>query len=1191
MTAMTKNRTGHKDDDGDDGQRNHSNGSGPCCGYRLPPYFGLMLLTTSFVAYSAMILITTLSARDSMSTTTTVTMMLYPMDFWVFGITALLALDMWFSTRNETATLAFSSLAMGWLVKGFVSKFVSTTLASDNNASDDSGNHIDNASVLQSREVLISTTVYYIFWTISAFFLAATLSAAWRPLHNSTKGCGRLAQVRISFLLILVSTGVLIIGCVVGTVSSNSNVTIFDAGLISWHVSTVLFLVLGASVWGALATEQTVTVWGLPNSRASLPLAVTLIVTLVLWIFATTKNDDSSFVYLDLAIYFGATLINYLVHNLLFSIFSPPQGKDEKEQVHDTESSSSESSNGLHPIPVVVANGSEMQGVESDIFYQDFLYLSAFFSGQKRPATASESQQQQQQQKTTAIQEDDNVELTQAQRSRDSSGAAINRQLHDDIADASTGCGSSKQCCGTPKSKIESPGGFFEWVYSVIGFPPAPLQKEEDARNDVLEATGKPIATEGTVGTFKLLRTEKVPDRNSSVGLLSWSGLMMLGQHGTDELKDSKTLIDNNEKDLEVGAVLVAKNESEQKPKEKTKVFKRQVDERSQGYVPEFLEINQPKNVVLSSSGESKISQLTTHTNAGCVFTQYARHMKIEQRQEPAKMPPTGADPHAIEKAQRLDPGGVSTSPGQKTGDERQICTDVGSYEVIEEESIRVDDASEAQSDILHQVQVNLRSKRVHKAKLSVDDLKSSGKQGHASQVLASNRVRNWADRWRRRKSGTLENGPSIRMVEKDAQQKALTEVNAAKLNGADESELLRHSRSSKDISTEGIKLLRGPSTENAIADRQLRCLGSVGSSRSVAKGGKAKAFRVQHPAKQSSSSGNLDMIDEPCEVLAEQNVDVPVEELDRYQAQSGVSKMRKMKIVHHPVDHDGKKKARRSKTDPCHDSDASGDFSVPTSVPGNPGRSSDDSVSQIDTDTESVVSAWHRASIAKFKSNTTHVGPVVAHIKINEQEQSIHEDKSLHHNSMDDSVEADADEASQKRVDSGNRENGDDENIDGSDHSSIPSQLSCSTSVATSNHEQQEGGQDPFWSFLEEAGKTPDPMVVTKRSHRLPVHPRTTSKYWRLHQPVSTLHGALPIISEGLEKSSHSKSNSGRRSNSSRTVSSSQRLGIEVGDMELLVDNDADQVSLDFRRGDGNDDLMAVAPAEDWRDLLDLPP
>mmetsp|Transcript_6034 Transcript_6034/g.14984 ORF Transcript_6034/g.14984 Transcript_6034/m.14984 type:complete len:980 (-) Transcript_6034:1596-4535(-) len=490
------------------------------------PCYGIVFFVIGFASYSAITAIF-LQSDSTSSSDMTMTMDEYTMnaimELGLFGFTTLLALHMWWITRNETSTMAIGSAALGWLNKAFCSAFISSSSSttssshvSDNpNSDSDGGGDINGVSgsdgntMMHTNEFMISTTITYVLWTIASFFLTVTVYEAWKRIFRRGKqkrfgsSFGALLRARLSFLLVAISMLVIVAGCIIGSTTSTADggdtTKVFQIGRIMWHVSGTLFVVFSALIWDTRAVEHTVTMWGLRNSRAGSILIVVSILTLAL--YATVSFVLQQYIiYMDYVIYFGAAFSMYLIHNLLFSIFPRHKTKAVKtnniqnvnvnEPEIEMDTSSSGSNSFTQSEPVLEQTGSVIQGIESDVFYRRFLYYSALFStpSQEMVAAASRSFEEE----VEEVEDEDVVSVADDDNTKDDIENQMTAQNVRSLAPVACLSPTGNRSVSDNKStKAPESENLIGWVYSLLFQTHHPAMGSNDSNEKQVEAEPK----------------------------------------------------------------------------------------------------------------------------------------------------------------------------------------------------------------------------------------------------------------------------------------------------------------------------------------------------------------------------------------------------------------------------------------------------------------------------------------------------------------------------------------------------------------------------------------------------------------------------------------------------------------------------------------------------------------------------
>ncbi|KAG7350700.1 hypothetical protein IV203_010060 [Nitzschia inconspicua] len=228
------------------------------------------------------------------------------LDFYIFGVTTLLTLHLWLVGRNKTSCLAFSFMACGFLIRGSIA------------------NHGYQKGYDLSRYqpvFYVATMLYYVCWTISAVFFRALIERAWERATIKPRFCG-VFESGLALLFLGFSTVLLIVGGFLSATGASADM-VFNIGRISWHISFFVFLCGGGNVWGAVSSEQTVKVWGLPNSFAGRHLIFFLSMAALSWIVVFSWKDPIGSFYFEMLAYFGLLMTVFFTHNVLLSVVIP----------------------------------------------------------------------------------------------------------------------------------------------------------------------------------------------------------------------------------------------------------------------------------------------------------------------------------------------------------------------------------------------------------------------------------------------------------------------------------------------------------------------------------------------------------------------------------------------------------------------------------------------------------------------------------------------------------------------------------------------------------------------------------------------------------------------------------------------------------------------------------------------------
>jgi hypothetical protein len=231
---------------------------------------------------------------------------LYALDFFLFAVATILTLHLFLVGRNESSCLAFAGVAIGFLIRGFISNY---------------GKQKGYDSVRYKPAFYIASMVYYVVWTASAVFFRAVIETAWERVTNKPQRCGVLDS-GLALLFVILSTIIVLTGGIVSATTDSADM-IFRIGRVCWHISYYVFLCCGANVWGALASERTVKVWGLPNSFAGKFLIFFLSIAGLSWIVVFAWEDPVGSSYFAMLAYFGVLMAAVFAHNAMLSAIIP----------------------------------------------------------------------------------------------------------------------------------------------------------------------------------------------------------------------------------------------------------------------------------------------------------------------------------------------------------------------------------------------------------------------------------------------------------------------------------------------------------------------------------------------------------------------------------------------------------------------------------------------------------------------------------------------------------------------------------------------------------------------------------------------------------------------------------------------------------------------------------------------------
>ena len=76
-------------------------------------------------------------------------------------------------------------------------------------------------------------------------------------------------------------------------------------------------------IWGKLARERPVQIWGLPNCFAGRFMILSLLLTAISWILQITLNYSTAIPYVGMIGYFGVLMTIFFTHNLSLTVICP----------------------------------------------------------------------------------------------------------------------------------------------------------------------------------------------------------------------------------------------------------------------------------------------------------------------------------------------------------------------------------------------------------------------------------------------------------------------------------------------------------------------------------------------------------------------------------------------------------------------------------------------------------------------------------------------------------------------------------------------------------------------------------------------------------------------------------------------------------------------------------------------------
>ncbi|KAL3931652.1 MAG: hypothetical protein SGARI_004152, partial [Bacillariaceae sp.] len=152
------------------------------------------------------------------------------------------------------------------------------------------------------------------------FFQSLIVTASYR-LVKKPRRCGAL-ESKLALVFLIIATIITIVGGIVGALGVTTDM-ILDMGRISWQVAFLTFFFIGGKVWAALAREQTVKIWGLPNSYAGKLLMASLFLTCIAWIVEVAWKDTFGSAFFVLVAYFGILMMVFFTHNVILTVICP----------------------------------------------------------------------------------------------------------------------------------------------------------------------------------------------------------------------------------------------------------------------------------------------------------------------------------------------------------------------------------------------------------------------------------------------------------------------------------------------------------------------------------------------------------------------------------------------------------------------------------------------------------------------------------------------------------------------------------------------------------------------------------------------------------------------------------------------------------------------------------------------------
>ncbi len=253
-------------------------------------------------------------------------------DFFLAGVHTMMGIQLYLKTsRKRFAGLSYAFLFLVYLFKGMVSWLFGNSGMDDGRG---------------STGFFIMTMVYYVFWTVSALLFMFLAQAAWKEIDEGGLQCGR-AEARVSLILMVVSTLILITGCMWAlffsvdevideysdsdVTATSIPITMIQAGQLAWHAFYCAFLVSTAYIWRALAKQRAIDVEGLSDAlpAAGIILSQVAIAGIFLFFALDAVSDDvrwgryNSHTMATVMFNYAMLMTVYFVRSYLLALFPP----------------------------------------------------------------------------------------------------------------------------------------------------------------------------------------------------------------------------------------------------------------------------------------------------------------------------------------------------------------------------------------------------------------------------------------------------------------------------------------------------------------------------------------------------------------------------------------------------------------------------------------------------------------------------------------------------------------------------------------------------------------------------------------------------------------------------------------------------------------------------------------------------
>jgi hypothetical protein len=268
-------------------------------------------------------------------------------DFFVAGAFAVMGVLLYLKTSQKRfVRISYASLFVAYILKGMVSRYFGNSGMDDGKG---------------AAGYYGATFVSYIFWTLSALFLAFIIQAAWGEIGEDGLHCGR-AESLVALILMVIATLFIVTGSLWALAFSVNDVTdeyseseatpasipltMLLAAQLLWHAFYSTFLVSTAYILRALAKQRAIMVGGVPNSFPATGIVLAQVVIVGIFLFYAldaVSNEvqwgaSDSHTMATVAFNYAMLMTVYFVTSFLVALFPTNLSRNPEKDISDTDS-------------------------------------------------------------------------------------------------------------------------------------------------------------------------------------------------------------------------------------------------------------------------------------------------------------------------------------------------------------------------------------------------------------------------------------------------------------------------------------------------------------------------------------------------------------------------------------------------------------------------------------------------------------------------------------------------------------------------------------------------------------------------------------------------------------------------------------------------------------------------------------